>query len=36
MDTPGGMQFEKAACALACGAAVLSVMLAWGRVMFMA
>jgi hypothetical protein len=30
------MQFEKAVCALACGAAAPSVVQAWGRVMFMA
>ncbi|KAF7110372.1 hypothetical protein CFC21_110488 [Triticum aestivum] len=36
VDAPGGMQFEKAVCELACGAASPSITPAWGREMFMA
>ncbi|CAN6200546.1 unnamed protein product [Urochloa humidicola] len=36
VDAPGGMQFEKAICELACGAAAPSVSPSWGREMFMA
>lgn len=36
VDAPGGMQFEKAVCEVACGAAAPSVAPAWGREMFMA
>uniref|UniRef100_A0A0E0AE82 Uncharacterized protein n=1 Tax=Oryza glumipatula TaxID=40148 RepID=A0A0E0AE82_9ORYZ len=36
VDAPGGMQFEKAVCELARGAAAPSVSPSWGREMFMA
>ncbi|GJN39321.1 hypothetical protein PR202_gb28432 [Eleusine coracana subsp. coracana] len=36
VDAPGGMQFEKAICELACGADKPSVTPSWGREMFMA
>ncbi|CAN6192823.1 unnamed protein product [Urochloa humidicola] len=36
VDAPGGMQFEKAICELACGATAPSVTPSWGREMFMA
>ncbi|KAL6606767.1 hypothetical protein ACP70R_042420 [Stipagrostis hirtigluma subsp. patula] len=36
VDAPGGMQFEKAICELACGAEAPSVAPVWGREIFMA
>lgn len=36
VDAPGGMQFEKAICELARGAATPSITPSWGREMFMA
>ncbi|KAK3131246.1 hypothetical protein QOZ80_6BG0504020 [Eleusine coracana subsp. coracana] len=36
VDAPGGMQFEKAVCEIACGADKPSVTPSWGREMFMA